>query len=116
MDKRESNLKGIVWVKWERMLRDLKFGGLNVGSLRDSNLGLLGKWWWRFVGENQSLWVKIVKSIFGSKGGLEGGRGRLGPGGRGSSAWGGIVSVGKDLKKLGIDFAPLFGKEVGNGV
>lgn len=38
----------IARVKWERILNSFEEGGLNVGSLQAFNLGLLGKWWWRF--------------------------------------------------------------------
>ncbi|XP_071719284.1 uncharacterized protein [Rutidosis leptorrhynchoides] len=35
-------------------------GGLNNGSLRAKNLALLGKWWWRFKTETNSIWVKVL--------------------------------------------------------
>ncbi|XP_071718039.1 uncharacterized protein [Rutidosis leptorrhynchoides] len=45
-------------------------GGLNIGSLNNKNLALIGKWWWRFKTESGAFWVKIIKSIYGSNGGL----------------------------------------------
>lgn len=45
-------------------------GGLNIGSLNLKNLALLGKWWWRFRVEHNSLWVKVISSIYGRDGGL----------------------------------------------
>ena len=47
----------------------VKNGGLNIASLLVANLGLAGKWWWRFYRENDAFWVIIVKSIHGDKGG-----------------------------------------------
>ena len=75
-DRGLNSHRGVTWVKWERVLRDKKNGGLGVGSLLASNLGLVGKWWWRFHREEDVFWVKVVKSIFGIKEGLEGGESR----------------------------------------
>ncbi|GJZ53993.1 hypothetical protein Tco_0608878 [Tanacetum coccineum] len=44
--------------------------GLNIRALRAKNLALLGKWWERFRKEGGSLWVRVVKSIHGTSGGL----------------------------------------------
>ncbi|GJV19306.1 RNA-directed DNA polymerase, eukaryota, reverse transcriptase zinc-binding domain protein [Tanacetum coccineum] len=38
-------------------------GGLNVGSLREKNFALLGRWWWRFKTEGGGLWARVIKSI-----------------------------------------------------
>ncbi|GJU70159.1 hypothetical protein Tco_1256418 [Tanacetum coccineum] len=46
---------------------------LNIGSLKASSLGLLGKWWWCFKVEGNSLWVKVIKSIYRDDGGLRDG-------------------------------------------
>ncbi|GJX98516.1 hypothetical protein Tco_0355535 [Tanacetum coccineum] len=89
-------------------------GGLNIGSLKACNWALLGKWWWRFQGEGDRLWIKIIKSIYGTNGGLSGmlerRSNRLS-----ESIWGDIIRVGKDIDKIGINFCSSFGKMVGNG-
>lgn len=100
------------WVNWERVVRDFKNGGLNVGSLQASNWALLGKWWWRFGIEKEALWVKVVKSIYGDEGGLKGQvSSNLGR----SSVWSNIVRIGKDLDKVGLEFSASFGIILGNG-
>ncbi|GJS54932.1 hypothetical protein Tco_0628294 [Tanacetum coccineum] len=38
-------------VKWKSMLLDPDKGGLGIGSIHAKNLGLLGKWKWRFLTE-----------------------------------------------------------------
>lgn len=43
--------KGLVWVKWEKVLGNFNKVGLNIGNLQASNLGLLGKWWWSLSGK-----------------------------------------------------------------
>ncbi|XP_071700218.1 uncharacterized protein [Rutidosis leptorrhynchoides] len=58
----------IPWVKWENVIRPFEEGGLNVGSLKAFNLALIDKWWRRFLTETTSLWVKVIKSIYGSSG------------------------------------------------
>lgn len=52
-------------------LQPMEKGGLRVGCLRAKNLALLGKWWWRFKDEDEVMWVKIIKSIHGSEGGMD---------------------------------------------
>ena len=39
--------KGMSWVKWESVVSKFENGGLNIGSLKVANWGLVGKWWWR---------------------------------------------------------------------
>lgn len=38
-------------------------GGVGLGSLRNLNLALLAKWWWKFKTSPQALWVRIIKGI-----------------------------------------------------
>ena len=66
-----SNGKGWAWVKWDKVLSEFKNGGLNVGSLSGVNWGLIGKCWWRFMSGQETLWIRVIKSIFGAKDGLE---------------------------------------------
>ncbi|KAJ0432124.1 putative reverse transcriptase zinc-binding domain-containing protein [Helianthus annuus] len=51
------------WVKWDSMMRSKKSGGLGVGRLRDFNLAMLTKWWWRFNMNPNQLWASVVGSI-----------------------------------------------------
>ncbi|KAJ0545597.1 putative RNA-directed DNA polymerase [Helianthus annuus] len=53
----------IRWVKWEKVVASKDFGGLGIGNIRDTNLALLAKWWWRIKMEPDSLWVKVISSI-----------------------------------------------------
>ncbi|PWA97711.1 hypothetical protein CTI12_AA026750 [Artemisia annua] len=46
------------------------WSGLGVGLLRAKNLGLIGKWLWRFRCEESALWRKVIKQIYGSDGGI----------------------------------------------
>lgn len=51
------------WVLWERVIAPVKYGGLGLGSLRDMNMAMLAKWWWRFKCESSSLWRRVVWAI-----------------------------------------------------
>lgn len=58
----------MAWVKWENVLREFKKGGLDVGSLKESNWGLLAKWWWRFSCESESFGLKLLRVFTVKKG------------------------------------------------
>ncbi|GJU27537.1 retrovirus-related pol polyprotein from transposon TNT 1-94 [Tanacetum coccineum] len=88
--------------------------GLNIGSLRVKNLALLGKWWWRFRREGESLWVRVIKSIHGMGGGLGEVRGLERESLRGR-VWSDIVRIGEEIDGLGIEFSSSFKVVVGNG-
>ncbi|KAJ9564748.1 hypothetical protein OSB04_000714 [Centaurea solstitialis] len=110
--EREESFKGCHWVKWSKVLNSFQNGGLNVGSLKDLNQGLLGKWWWRFHEQSDALWVKVIRSLFGREGSLSGGGVERR---RGNSVWSYIVRVGREIDGLGVQFSTSIGKEVGNG-
>jgi len=60
----------LTWVKWKKTLASKKDGGLGIGSLYGFNRALLYKWKWRFLDNPTSLWVKVIKILFGQDGGL----------------------------------------------
>lgn len=51
-------------IKWENITKKKEAGGLGVRRLLQQNLALLAKWWWRFSKDNESLWVKVVRSKY----------------------------------------------------
>ncbi|KAJ0623411.1 hypothetical protein HanIR_Chr01g0031601 [Helianthus annuus] len=51
------------WVAWEKTIAPIEFGGLGFGSLRDANLAMLAKWWWRFKTEKNGLWRRVIWAI-----------------------------------------------------
>nr|GEZ32641.1 RNA-directed DNA polymerase, eukaryota [Tanacetum cinerariifolium] len=56
----------ITWVKWHAVLASKKFGGLVVSSFFALNRGLLAKWVWRFLSQDNSLWCQLISAIHGS--------------------------------------------------
>ena len=59
---------GCPTIKWENveLLREL--GGVGVGNKMQENLILLFKWWWRFSESDNTLWKRILISVYEIKG------------------------------------------------
>ena len=47
-------------VNWEVLCSPHVSGGLGIRSLRDFNILLLSKWWWKLLTNHQSPWVKVI--------------------------------------------------------
>nr|GEW55628.1 RNA-directed DNA polymerase, eukaryota [Tanacetum cinerariifolium] len=56
----------ISWVKWHTVLASKQYGGLGVSSFFALNRGLLAKWVWRFLSQDNSLWYRVISAIHGS--------------------------------------------------
>nr|GEX88094.1 RNA-directed DNA polymerase, eukaryota, reverse transcriptase zinc-binding domain protein [Tanacetum cinerariifolium] len=56
------------WVRWKKVLPFKDKDGLGVSSLYALNRGLLFKWIWRFYTQDKSLWVRVIKAMYGDKG------------------------------------------------
>ncbi|GKE11062.1 reverse transcriptase domain, reverse transcriptase zinc-binding domain protein [Tanacetum coccineum] len=65
-----------------------------------------GNWWWRFRREGSSLWVMVIKSIYGTSGGL-GDRRDMRGGRSGGGVWNDIVRIGEEINGVGLDFSSL---------
>ena len=63
-DTKETS-KGRSLVVWDLVTKTKEMGGLGLGNLKKRNVALLGKWLWRFLREQQSLWARIIKSKYG---------------------------------------------------
>ncbi|KAJ9551745.1 hypothetical protein OSB04_015790 [Centaurea solstitialis] len=105
--------KAHAWVSWQKCVKPLLKGGLNIGCIKNMNRALLAKWWWRFRVGGVSLWGRVIKNIYGKDGGFGVGEGAY-RGGWGS-VWKGIIGVGACLDELGINFSGSFRKVVGDG-
>ncbi|GJX06227.1 arginine repressor C-terminal-like domain-containing protein [Tanacetum coccineum] len=56
--------RGINWVKWKSILLYSNKGGLGMGSILAKNLGVLGKWRWRFLSEHDALSRAVIKEFY----------------------------------------------------
>ncbi|GJZ09776.1 reverse transcriptase domain, reverse transcriptase zinc-binding domain protein [Tanacetum coccineum] len=73
--------------KFKNRLADWKARSM---SLREA---LLGEYWWRFKREGDTLWVRVIKSVYGENRGLSN-SGEAGCGCGGSGAWRDIIKLG----------------------
>ncbi|GJT25677.1 hypothetical protein Tco_0895614 [Tanacetum coccineum] len=92
-------------VKWKTVLLDPKFGGLGVGFLHAKNLGLLGKWKWRFLTEEKALWNIVIKEFYGGGGGFNSPSNQIGSGG----IWSKIIKAVKCIEDIDTSFKDSFG-------
>lgn len=50
-------------IKWDKVCRPKRKGGLGIQNLRKLNLSLLCKWWWRLESE-KGMWQQIVEEKY----------------------------------------------------
>nr|KAJ0207330.1 hypothetical protein LSAT_V11C500242570 [Lactuca sativa] len=55
------------WVTWDRMKAPTNVEGASLGSLRNLNMAMLAKWWWKFKSSLQSLWAQIVRGFIATQ-------------------------------------------------
>ncbi|XP_071687538.1 uncharacterized protein [Rutidosis leptorrhynchoides] len=108
-----GNDSNISWVKWEEVLLPYGEGGLNLGSLKRKNLALIGKWWWRFLTEPTTLWVKVISSIYGPSGGFD--LDRKYKLITCNSTWANIIKAGEHIDSIGVSFKDSFSTSIGDG-
>ncbi|GKV09906.1 hypothetical protein SLEP1_g21339 [Rubroshorea leprosula] len=59
----------IAWVRWDKVCKDRKQGGMGIKDLRMFILALMGKWWARLVNEQGGLWRRVLLDKYGGEGG-----------------------------------------------
>ena len=52
-------------INWKVVSCSQEDGGIGVDGATLKKCNLLAKWGWRFINEKNSLWAKVVKSIYG---------------------------------------------------
>jgi hypothetical protein len=50
-------------VKWVKICKSKKKGGLGIKDLREMNVSLLAKWWWKLEQED-GLWQDIINAKY----------------------------------------------------
>nr|GEU51453.1 RNA-directed DNA polymerase, eukaryota [Tanacetum cinerariifolium] len=107
--KDEQNV--ICWVKWKSILLDHKDGGLGVGCLLSQNLGLLGKWKWRYLSEEHALWRMVIKEFYGADGGFNSPPNSLGC----CRVWLDVIKAINHIDGFGFNFKNSFKRVIGDG-
>ncbi|GJT38799.1 zinc finger, CCHC-type containing protein [Tanacetum coccineum] len=77
----------------------------------NGNIGLLGKWKWRFLTEKDALWRTAIKEFYGDCGGFGSLSGSRGPNG----IWCDIIKAVEDIEKIDPSFKRSFHIKVLNG-
>jgi hypothetical protein len=103
--------KKMVWVSWKKIMSSTKNGGLGVESIKAKNMGLMGKWRWRFLNESGALWRRVIVEIHGVNGGFDQTSGHV----RNSRTWANIVRSCLDLEHMGIHLNNLMERKVLSG-
>ncbi|GJW07864.1 RNA-directed DNA polymerase, eukaryota, reverse transcriptase zinc-binding domain protein [Tanacetum coccineum] len=98
------------WVNWNSVLASKDNRGLGVSSLYALNRALMFKWKWRFYTQDSSLWVRVIKAIYGNDGNMD----RLVNTGY-TSCWMNIVPEVNILVIKGIDLCSCLCFKLGNG-
>jgi hypothetical protein len=57
-------------VKWVKLCKSEKNGGVSIKNIRKLNISLLCKWWWKLENEN-GLWQEIVKAKYFSRSNIQ---------------------------------------------
>nr|GFB94667.1 RNA-directed DNA polymerase, eukaryota, reverse transcriptase zinc-binding domain protein [Tanacetum cinerariifolium] len=104
------HIKKLIWVKWSNVLSSKEKGGLGVSSLYALNYALMFKWVWRFTTQQDLLWTRVIKAIYGEDRRISDGSKHV-P----KSIWCGIVQELKAFKSKCIDFYSFRKKKLGNG-
>lgn len=84
-------------VKWTKLCKSKKKGGVGIKNLELFNFSLLCKWWWKLEHEN-GLWQDLVKAKYMSKSDIHNVSHRLGD----SHIWGDLLKV-KHIYLQGMD-------------
>nr|GEZ08698.1 RNA-directed DNA polymerase, eukaryota [Tanacetum cinerariifolium] len=98
----------IAWVKWHTVLASKQYGGLGLSSFFALNRGLLAKWVWRFLSQDNSLWYRVISTIH-----------VLGSSTLSAaypSIWSSIINEFDSLKDQGVDVFSHCKIRIGNGV
>lgn len=93
-------------VSWEVVFRPRQDGGLRLRYVESKDISLIGKWFWRYPLEPNSLWHIVIKSKYENQ----------------QSRWDAIVdlktsslSPWKDISQVSHIFFPLVNLKVGVG-
>ena len=54
---------------WITVCSSKEVDGLGVRRIREFNVALLGKWCWRLLEDNDSMWFRVLSARYGIEGG-----------------------------------------------
>ncbi|KAL4563484.1 hypothetical protein LXL04_027527 [Taraxacum kok-saghyz] len=101
----------LAWIEWGAVLAPKDMGGLDVGSLVSFNLSLVMKWKWRFFTSEDTLWVRVIRILYGEKGGFFSLRRQA----SGFSPWARLLAADAKLQEQEIIKEEVLERRVGDG-
>ncbi|KAJ0548185.1 putative RNA-directed DNA polymerase [Helianthus annuus] len=99
------------WIQWKKMIKPMNSGGIGIGSIKDFNIAMLSKWWWRFKNNPTQLWAEVVKAIHES----DSNKKMIPVKNNVPGIWKDIGEVDKTLEKLGVHMRDKLSVTIGNG-
>ncbi|KAL9681972.1 hypothetical protein QQ045_013765 [Rhodiola kirilowii] len=110
-----SELKRKVhYVKWSKIKKPKKFGGLGIQGLVEKNLVLLAKWWWKLISGKGGLWRKMVLEKYGIKGTHDPSQATINPN-KLSKSWKDILKTVKENSEVALAFREGVKLKLGRG-
>nr|GEX12039.1 RNA-directed DNA polymerase, eukaryota [Tanacetum cinerariifolium] len=97
------------WVNWKNALASKEKGGLGISSFYALNGSLMFKWYSRFKSQDSSLWLRVIKALYGDSGNLNGNTIV-----RYNSCWLNIIKEGSSLAEKGINISNAICFKLGN--
>ncbi|XP_021985451.1 uncharacterized protein LOC110881535 [Helianthus annuus] len=99
------------WVAWQKIMAPIDVGGVGIGSLKEANIALLAKWWWRFKVDGPCLWRSVIWNLYSSSRQWCDIPVRLSAPG----IWKQVTGISKDLWDMEVDLPGLFKGILGSG-
>ncbi|KAJ0428711.1 putative RNA-directed DNA polymerase [Helianthus annuus] len=106
-----SDRQRMPWVAWNNTKAPKEFGGTGLGSLMETNIAMLGKWWWRFKIDKNSLWRKVIWCLHQNARSWSCIPAKLSAAG----PWKQVASISIELKTMGVELERCFKGVVGSG-
>ncbi|KAJ0546635.1 putative RNA-directed DNA polymerase [Helianthus annuus] len=103
--------KKLCLIAWNNVLTPKDSGGVGLSSLKDANLAMLAKWWWRFKTEPDSLWRRVIWSIHHSERNWNPIPRKVSI----SGPWKQVFNVSKDIMGYGLNLQECFRANIGLG-
>ena len=60
-----SNRNKMHLIAWDKICRPKCAGGVGLMKIRERNIAMLGKWWWRCIHERDKFWNLVLQSKYG---------------------------------------------------
>lgn len=63
-----DEVRKVAWISWNKVCLPKTLGGLGIRNIELFNLALLGKWRWRMLDDERSVWFELLHKLYGDCG------------------------------------------------